>query len=146
MEIDANALPIYNELGRLYADQNKYDEAEDIFRNALEIDADALPIYNELGRLYIKQNKFEKAEEIFCKALEMGENARYILTSLIKLYSKTKNSKKADGLIKHYTNKTTAFYNSYCKHCYIYIKNEKGLKNAIKYKKYIQKFNKTFYI
>ncbi len=139
-------LPSYNELGRLYVKQNKYDQAEEIFRKALEIDADALPIYNELGCLYVKQNKFDEAEKIFRKALEMGENARYILTSLIKLYSKTKNSKKADGLIKHYTNKTTAFYNSYCKHCYIYIKNEKGLKNAIKYKKYIQKFNKTFYI
>jgi len=147
LEIDADHLPSYNELGRLYAKWNKFEQAELVFRKALEIDADHLPSYNELGRLYAKWNKFEQAELVFRKALEKNlGNDNYILTSLIKLYSKTKNSKKADELIKKYTNKTTAFYHCFCKYCYIYIKNEKGLKEALKYKKHIQKFNKNFNI
>ncbi len=145
--LEMGNLPSYNELGRLYVKQKKYEEAEEIFRKALEIDENALPIYNELGRLYVKQKKYEEAEEIFRKALEKNlGNDSYILTSLIKLYSKTKDSKKADELIKKYTNKTTAFYFSFCKYCYIYIKNEKGLKEAMKYKKHIQNFNKKFNI
>ena len=145
--LEMGHLPSYNELGCLYVEQKKYGEAEEIFRKALEIDENDLPIYNELGRLYVKQKKYGEAEEIFRKALEknLGDDS-YILASLIKLYSKTKDSKKADELIKKYTNKTTAFYLYFCKYCYIYIKNEKGLKEAMKYKKHIQNFNKKFNI
>jgi len=143
LEIDVGNLPIYNELGRLYVRQGKYEKAEDAFRKALE--KGNLPSYNELGRLYVKQGKYEEAEDVFRKALEksFGDNS-YILTSLIKLYSKTNNYNKADDLIKKHTNKATAFYDSFCKNCYTYIKNEKGLREAIKYKKQVQRFNNKF--
>ena len=145
LDIDANDLPSLNELGRLYVKIGNFHQAESIFLKALNMGN--LPSYNELGRLYVKMGNFEQAESLFLKALEKNiGNDSYFLTSLIKLYSKTKNHKKADELIKKYTNKTTVFYHSFCKYCYIYIKNEKGLKDAIKYKKYIQNYNKKFNI
>ena len=136
---DFESEKVFTEIAIIYRKVKKYESAEKALRKALDIDATALPILNELGRLYVKMGNFEQAESLFLKALEKNiGNDSYFLTSLIKLYSKTKNHKKADELIKKYTNKTTVFYDFFCKYCYIYIKNEKGLKDAIKYKKYIQ--------
>ena len=144
---DFESEKVFTEIAIIYIKAQKYESAEKALRKALDIDATALPILNELGRLYVKLGNFEQAESLFLKALEKNiGNDSYFLTSLIKLYSKTKNHKKADELIKKYTNKTTVFYDSFCKYCYIYIKNEKGLKDAIKYKKYIQNYNKKFNI
>lgn len=144
---DFESEKVFTEIAIIYRKVKKYESAEKILWKALDIDATALPILNELGRLYVKLGNFEQAESLFLKALEKNiGNDSYFLTSLIKLYSKTKNHKKADELIKKYTNKTTVFYDFFCKYCYIYIKNEKGLKDAIKYKKYIQNYNKKFNI
>ncbi len=145
LEKDSEALPIYNELGRLYVEQKKYEEAEKIFQTALE--KEHLPSYNELGRLYVKQRKYEEAEKVFLDGIKISNDSKgYFLTSLIKLYHKTGNHQKANALINKYTNKTTAYYDSFCKACYIYLKDVKGIKEAIKYKKIIQQMNKRFYV
>ena len=147
LEKDSEDLPSYNELGRLYVEQKRYEEAEKIFQTALEKDSEALPIYNELGRLYVKQRKYEEAEKVFLDGIKISNDSKgYFLTSLIKLYHKTGNHQKANALINKYTNKTTACYDSFCKACYIYLKDVKGIKEAIKYKKIIQQMNKRFYV
>ena len=144
---DSEALPIYNELGRLYVEQKRYEEAEKVFLDALEKDSEALPIYNELGRLYVEQKKYKEAEKVFLDGIKISNDSKgYFLTSLIKLYHKTGNHQKANALINKYTNKTTACYDSFCKACYIYLKDVKGIKEAIKYKKIIQQMNKRFYV
>ncbi len=131
----------------MYVKQRKYEEAEKIFQTALEKDSEALPIYNELGRLYVKQRKYEEAEKVFLDGIKISNDSKgYFLTSLIKLYHKTGNHQKANALINKYTNKTTACYDSFCKACYIYLKDVKGIKEAIKYKKIIQQMNKRFYV
>ena len=147
LEKDSKDLPSYNELGRLYVKQRKYEEAEKMFLDALEKDSKDLPSYNELGRLYVKQRKYEEAEKVFLDGIKISNDSKgYFLTSLIKLYHKTGNHQKANALINKYTNKTTACYDSFCKACYIYLKDVKGIKEAIKYKKIIQQMNKRFYV
>ena len=147
LEKDSEDLPSYNELGRLYVEQKRYEEAEKVFLDALEKDSKDLPSYNELGRLYVKQRKYEEAEKVFLDGIKISNDSKgYFLTSLIKLYHKTGNHQKANALINKYTNKTTACYDSFCKACYIYLKDVKGIKEAIKYKKIIQQMNKRFYV
>ena len=94
----------------------------------------------------MEQRKYEEAEQIFLNGIKICDNDEYILTSLMKLYHKIGNYQKADTFIHKYTNKTTVYYNSFCKACYRYLKDVKGIKEAMKYKNMIQQMNKGLHI
>lgn len=60
------------ELGNLYADQGKYEEAMMRYKVALEIQPSAPQIWKALGNLYLKQGNNERAQWAFEKAMAAG--------------------------------------------------------------------------
>jgi len=100
---DSNGLEIYGadflmNLGVLYSDQGKLEEANSIFQRAL-IDYEKafgrdytsiLTIINNLGNLYRDQGKLEKAESIYQRALigyekAFGRDYTFILNAVNNL-------------------------------------------------------------
>ncbi|KAN0078814.1 hypothetical protein V8E54_005327 [Elaphomyces granulatus] len=72
-----------NNLGLLYADQGKLDEAEKMYQRALQEKEKAwgpdhtstLDTVNDLGALYVDQGKLDEAEKMFQRALQGYEKA-----------------------------------------------------------------------
>jgi tetratricopeptide (TPR) repeat protein len=82
-------------VGLLYRDQGKYEEAEPLLLRALKIHEEQLgenhpdiaTSLNNLGLIYQKQEKYEKAECLFLRSLkifkeQLGENHPNMATSL----------------------------------------------------------------
>ncbi|KAN0072316.1 hypothetical protein V8E54_009245 [Elaphomyces granulatus] len=73
---------LYN-LGRLYMDQDKLDEAEKMYQCALQGEEKALgpdhtstlETVNNLGNLYVSQGKLDEAEKMYQRALQGKEKA-----------------------------------------------------------------------
>ena len=71
------AASIYKNLGEIYSEQQRFAEAEALYKRALEIFlalnnvSDTAAIFKGLGELYRKQNRFTEAEVFYRKALEM---------------------------------------------------------------------------
>ncbi len=62
---DSNDTKAHNNLGVIYLDQNKVDEAVAEFKQAINLDSqDALSLYN-LGRVYLAQGKLDDAQTQF---------------------------------------------------------------------------------
>jgi Tfp pilus assembly protein PilF len=76
-------LDTFNNLGNLYNDQGKLDEAEEMYQRALQGREKALgrdhtstlETVNNLGILYADQGKLDKAEEMYQQALQGFEEA-----------------------------------------------------------------------
>jgi tetratricopeptide (TPR) repeat protein len=74
-------LKAVNNLGRLYANQGKVDEAEKMYQRALQGKEKALGLdhpltlytVNNLGDLYISQGKLDDAEKMYQWALKSDE-------------------------------------------------------------------------
>lgn len=129
---------LLEEEGSFFA--RRYQEAEEVFIKGLEKAPENMAIKNELGRLYVEQKRYEEAEHIFLEGLKYELN-EYFLVSLVELYQRMRESQRIDILMKNYTNKKTAYFSKYCKKCYHYLLNAKGLKEALKYKKRLQQLN-----
>ena len=67
-------LKLLNKLGEAYCNQNKFNEAEELFHKILKLNPNNTTVLNNLGFVYSKQNKIEEAAESFQKALELNPN------------------------------------------------------------------------
>ncbi|RMZ74847.1 hypothetical protein DV737_g5678, partial [Chaetothyriales sp. CBS 132003] len=78
-----STLDIFNNLGHLYRNQGKFNQAEEMYQHALlgykkALGAEhtsTLDIFNNLGHLYSDQGKFNQAEEMYQQALLGYEKA-----------------------------------------------------------------------
>ena len=62
---------IYNNLGNLYRQLDKLEEAHAAFDRCIELKGDYACGYNNKGLLLISMGRFEDAQEAFAKALEI---------------------------------------------------------------------------
>ncbi|MBR5493295.1 MAG: tetratricopeptide repeat protein [Alistipes sp.] len=73
---------IYNTMGSIYSEQNKYDVASEYYKKSLDIrlevygenHEEVAVSYNNIGDLYQKKGKFSEALEYFEKALKILQN------------------------------------------------------------------------
>ena len=72
IEINAENDEGYVDLGRLYRDQGKFSEAEELFNRAIKLNPRDDGAYVDLGRLYRDQGKFSEAEELFNRAIKLN--------------------------------------------------------------------------
>ncbi|KAF9772537.1 hypothetical protein IL306_009749 [Fusarium sp. DS 682] len=103
-------------LGSLYADQDKFQEAEAMYKRVLEgkekalgrDDASTLEAVNNLGILYAKQGKLREAEAMLKRALEGKEKALGLdhtltldtVSNLGFLYTKQGKPREAEAMLK----------------------------------------------
>ena len=62
----------YNNLGLIYANQSKYDEAIDAFKNAIKINPKSYQAWYQLGQVYAQALNFDKALEAYNKVIEFN--------------------------------------------------------------------------
>ncbi len=105
-----------NELGILYCKQEKYNQAEPLFKQALTMSQELLGdhhpdvagILNNLAALYHNQRRYEEAEPLFNQALAMRQkllgdhhsDVAFSLNRLAELYRRQKRYKEAESLFK----------------------------------------------
>lgn len=67
--MDPSDMETYNRLGIALRQQNKYEESERCYLNALRIEPHHPGLYHNLGVLYVAEERFDKAKKCFQKAL-----------------------------------------------------------------------------
>lgn len=91
----------YNNLGLIYYQQNKIDEAEKLFTQALQKDPNSPDVNFNLGLIALKKGDVTKAEELFGKAANTnGEISKALGTLYLKKgdYAKAMNSFKSNDV------------------------------------------------
>lgn len=94
------AAEAYFKLGILLVNQNRSEEAEDVWHNAIETDPDYAPAYCNLGILLVDQNRVEEAEESFRDAIKADPNYSLAYFNLGILFSKQNRMKAANSMIE----------------------------------------------
>ena len=91
----------YNNLGLIYYQQDKIDEAEKLFTQALQKDPNLPDVNFNLGLIALKKGDVTKAEELFGKAANTnGEMSKALGTLYLKKgdYAKAMNSFKSNDV------------------------------------------------
>ncbi len=90
MRIDPEFAPPYHLLGKIYLDQNRVDEAIEMFNKAKELNYHpGSEIYAQLGICYFKKGKYDAAIENYEKALELKPDHHDAKSNLgIAIYTK----------------------------------------------------------
>jgi tetratricopeptide (TPR) repeat protein len=75
-------------LGELYIDENREDQAEEAFQQALDADNDAAIAAYEMGKLYTRQGDYTGARQEFQQAADMAQGSIWAEThlSIARLY------------------------------------------------------------
>ena len=92
LNIDSNNATTLNNLGLLYLQEEKFQEAEDVFVKAYNQSQKATYALN-LGHSLVYQNKYEEAEKYYKISLDKGDNTAW--KSLVALYEFTNETDKA---------------------------------------------------
>jgi tetratricopeptide (TPR) repeat protein len=75
-------LKLLNKLGEAYCNQNKFNEAEELFHKILNLNSNNPTVFNNLGFIYSQQNNNQKASAYFQKALELDPDNESALFNL----------------------------------------------------------------
>ncbi|MCP4977335.1 MAG: tetratricopeptide repeat protein [Maribacter sp.] len=78
----ASRLDLLAKLGEAYCHQDKFKEAEEIFKNILKLKPDNPIVLNNLGFVYSRQDNIEKASLCFQKALELDPDNEDAIANL----------------------------------------------------------------
>ena len=89
----------HNNLGDLYREQGKLEEAEQQYLEALRINPNNAEAHYNLGLLYDKQGKLKEAEEQYLEALRINPNDADAHYNLGSLYDEQGKLEKA---VKHF--------------------------------------------
>lgn len=89
----------YNNRGTLYLKENKYNEAESDFTNALKYNSSYAAAYNNMGLLMNGRTKYDNAIEYFNKAVELNNNYAEAYFNMGLTYF---NKNEVDKAIEHY--------------------------------------------
>lgn len=96
----------FNKLGRLYAKNGNYRQANRLFEDALEVDPYSIEALSNRGVLLEKQGKWGKAEKLYREAHELDPRdqiaARMLQRAeeMLKLTKNTKRAERIDRLVK----------------------------------------------
>jgi len=86
----------YNTLGILLKSQQRYEEAEQAYRQAIELDPNYALAYKNLGNLLKDQQRYEEAEQAFRQAIELDPNYTRAYNNLGNLLKDQQRYKEAE--------------------------------------------------
>ncbi|HIB90987.1 TPA: tetratricopeptide repeat protein, partial [Candidatus Poribacteria bacterium] len=128
IQINPNLAEIHNNLGSLYQELGKTQEAMNCYQKAIQINPNLSEVHNNLGNLYRELGEYQKAINCYQKAIQINPNlaeARNNLGSLYRELGKTQEAmncyQKAIDLYDHvlalnpnnsgaYSNRETALH------------------------------------
>jgi tetratricopeptide (TPR) repeat protein len=79
LKVDPGNVEIHYNLGKMFQDMDKFEEAEQEYKTAIAIDSTHIPSLNNLGYLYLDENfkKYDKAVELFTRVLQVNPKFVY---------------------------------------------------------------------
>lgn len=88
-------------LGKLYADQNNYQEALKIYKQAINKDESQTyyqlhSLYNLIGEAYLNLEKYEQAEKFYLKSFKLKSDHLPLYLTYAKYLSKMKRYNEAE--------------------------------------------------
>lgn len=86
--VDENALDEYLEIGVLYVQKGKYEEAKELFQKVVKDNPSSAKAHNNLAFVYLKQGHYESAEKEFKEALRIDPGSVIPYYNLACLYSR----------------------------------------------------------
>ena len=98
IEIKEDFAEAHYNLGILYADMKRYEEAENEYKRAIEINDDAAA-HNNIGNLYADMKRYEEAENEYKRAIEINDDAA-AHNNIGNLYADMKRYEEAENEYK----------------------------------------------
>ncbi|MFO7810784.1 MAG: tetratricopeptide repeat protein, partial [Candidatus Delongbacteria bacterium] len=95
LQINPNSYGACNNIGNIYAEQNKSEEAEKYFNRALEINPYYVRAMNNLANLYFQDKEYSKAQKYYLSAIKIDNNFAEAYQNLAILYLITGNYEHA---------------------------------------------------
>jgi len=96
LKIAKNQAPVYNQLGYVYMNLKKNDEAEAAFNRYIELDPKNPNVYDSKGDFYINIQDYKKAYETYMKAYSMDTAWSYEKAQKAKQLYESKEGKKLE--------------------------------------------------
>lgn len=81
LKADPNNVELHYNLGKMFQDMDKLEEAEQEYKTAIAIDSTHIPSLNNLGYLYLDDNikKYDEAVKLFTQVLQINPKFVYAL-------------------------------------------------------------------
>ena len=81
LKADPKNVELHYNLGKMFQDMDKLEEAEQEYKTAIAIDSTHIPSLNNLGYLYLDDNikKYDEAVKLFTQALQINPKFVYAL-------------------------------------------------------------------
>jgi tetratricopeptide (TPR) repeat protein len=81
LKVDPNNVELHYNLGKMFQDMDKLEEAEQEYKTAIAIDSTHIPSLNNLGYLYLDDNikKYDEAVQLFTQVLQINPKFVYAL-------------------------------------------------------------------
>ena len=81
LKADPKNVELHYNLGKMFQDMDKLEEAEQEYKTAIAIDSTHIPSLNNLGYLYLDDNikKYEEAVQLFTQALKVNPQFVYAI-------------------------------------------------------------------
>ncbi|MFC1699381.1 tetratricopeptide repeat protein [Candidatus Omnitrophota bacterium] len=83
-----------------YSTQQRYEQAEAMFDQAMKQQAKNVKTFKQLGGYYSTQQRYEQAEAMFKKAAEIAEQNRATLEEFLEHYSTQQRHEQAEAMFK----------------------------------------------
>lgn len=79
LKVDPNNVDLHYNLGKMFQDMDKLEEAEQEYKTAIAIDSAHIPSLNNLGYLYLDDNvkKYNEAVDLFTQVLQINPQFVY---------------------------------------------------------------------
>ncbi len=88
LKLNADDVYAHNNLGQVYARQNRLEDAENCFQRALELDRTDLYAHNNLGKLMERTDRIDEARREFELALQIDSGDAYARNNLGRIMAK----------------------------------------------------------
>ena len=108
-----NVVILYNILGLILTEQDRINEAIEIYEKGIEINPEYAMIYNNLGTIYKSRAEYKKAEYYYKKSINLDNKISEPHNNLGSLYLAINEIKKAELSFKRSLAINSKFYISY---------------------------------
>lgn len=136
IENNPGELNCRTELSKIYQQQKRWREAENILNELKDIDPENLPARTELSKIYQQQQKWAQAESILLECIDIQKDDLNSRTELSKLYQNQNKWKKVEDILQECLEIKNNDVNSMLELGKLYIKKNRG-EEAEKYFKQI---------
>ena len=94
----------HGNLGNLYFNEERYDEAIEAYQKVIEIDPKQVAAYNNLGNVYAKQERYNEAIEVYQKTIELNPEQIAEYNNLIDKYKRILQKKNKKNPLRFFRN------------------------------------------